>query len=166
MEVNGDISEVEKKEPWGFDGLLLLLGLGIVISPFRKVGELLSTYPPLFSDGTWDSVTSINSLSYDPYWGTIITIKILSNLVFILSSSFLLFLYFKKKAIFPKWYFINAFSLFVFLVMDSYIVSWIYPTVEFLSQDSIQAFTLSFIPLLLWSPYLFKSERANNTFTL
>lgn len=45
----------------GFEGLLVLLGIGIVLSPIRLVTELYSTYLPIFTDGTWDKITSMNS---------------------------------------------------------------------------------------------------------
>lgn len=151
-------------EPLGFEGLLLLVGLGIVISPIRIISGFISTYPPIFTDGTWDSITSMNSLKYDPYWGTLITVEIIANLVFIFLTLFLTILFFKKKATFPKWYFISAFAFLSFTLTDSYVVSWIYPATEFISDDLIRNVGSSIVSLLLWVPYLFKSERANNTF--
>lgn len=164
MDVIDETSKATAREPWRFEGLLLLVGLGVVISPFRVIIDFLSTYPAIFTDGTWDAITSINSLKYDPYWGTLLTIEIVANFIFIFLTLYLLLLFFKKKATFPKWYFISALSFVLFTLMDSYVVSWIYPSIDFISDDLIKSIGGSIGSLFLWTPYLFYSERANNTF--
>jgi len=152
------------KEPWEFAGLLILVGLGVVINPFRIIIDFFSTYPPIFTEGTWDSITSMNSLNYDPYWGTLITIEIIANLVFIYLTLFLLFLFFKKKSTFPKWYFICALATVLFTLINSYLVSWIYPSLALWSEDTIKHIAGGVVSIFIWTPYLFISERAKNTF--
>ena len=148
----------------GFEGLLVLLGIGIVLSPIRLVTELYSTYLPIFTDGTWDKITSMNSLSYDPYWGTLVIIELIANVVFLFLAIHLLQLYFKKKAIFVKWYLIVATLSTTFILADAYIVAFVYPTIDFASTDNMTNFASSLIALLLWAPYLYRSQSAKNTF--
>lgn len=164
MDVIDVAAKDTSKEPWEFAGLLLLVGLGVVISPFRIIIDFVSTYPPIFTEGTWDSITSMNSLNYDPYWGTLITVEIIANLVFIFLTFFLLFLFFKKKSIFPKWYFICALATFLFALTNSYLVSWIYPSIELWSEDTIRHMISGLVSIFVWTPYLFTSQRAKNTF--
>lgn len=149
-----------KIEPWGFNGWLLLLGFGLIVSPFRLANELLATYPQIFTDGTWEALMNNGAFALS----ALIIIEIIGNIGFLLLAIFLIKLYFKKSTTFPKWFFIAAASSFLFLLIDSIVVTLIIQDIEFFTTDTIKGLASALVALLIWSPYLFKSERSKNTF--
>jgi len=160
MDIVDTLPEKERKEPWGFEGLLLLLGLGILISPVRMINNIWATYPPMFSDGTMEDIMSNASLGFK----SIIVTEIIVNIAFLLFSVYLIKLFFKKMAVFPKWYLIFAASSLGFLLVDTLILSLMFPSLEVMTTDIIKGIASGSVALFLWSPYLYKSERSKNTF--
>jgi len=162
MDVNEIEQDVVKKEPWEFGGWLFLLGFGITISPFRLLTDLLNIYPVMFSDGTMTDVIENASLAFI----SLVAGELIANIIFVILSITLIILFFKKKSIFPKWYLITALATFFFICIDNLIISFLFPEIEFMTIDTIQAIASGAFALCIWSPYLFISERSKNTFIL
>jgi len=160
MDIVDTIPTEEKKEPWGFEGLLLLLGFGIITSPIRIINNFWVSYFPMFTDGTIEDIMTNASLSFK----SIIIIEIVVNVFFLILSVYLIKLFFKKKAAFPKWYLICAACSMAFLLVDTLVISLMFPKIEMFTEDTIIALAVSVIALCLWSPYLLKSDRSKNTF--
>jgi len=160
MDIVNTLPSEDKKEPWGFEGLLLLLGLGVLTSPLRAINNIWATYSPMFSDGTMEDIMVNASLGFK----SIIITEIIVNIAFLILSVYLIKLFFKKKAIFPKWYLILAASSLGFLLVDTLVLSLMFPNLEVMTTDIIKATASGAIALFLWSPYLYKSERSKNTF--
>jgi hypothetical protein len=91
---------VQNIEPKKFGGWLILIGIGIVISPLRIIQLLTFTHVPIFTDGTWEVLTTVGSEAYSPLWGPILSIEITINILLLASSIYLIYLFFKKKKIF------------------------------------------------------------------
>lgn len=153
-------SSDEKKEPWRFGGLLLLIGFGVLLSPLRMLNNLWLTYSPIFSDGTMEDIMMNASLGFK----SIILIEIAVNISLFILSIYLIKLLLKKKSIFPKWYLIFAACTLLFLLLDTAILSFMFPKMEVLTTDVISGLAGSALAICAWSPYLFKSERSKNTF--
>lgn len=160
MDIVDTLPEEEKKEPWGFEGWLLLLGLGILTSPLRMINNIWATYSPMFIDGTMEDIMSNASLGFK----SIIVTEIIVNIAFLLLSVYLIKLFFNKKAVFPKWYLILAASSLGFLLVDTFILNLMFPNLEIMTTDIIKGAASGAVALFLWSPYLYKSERSKNTF--
>lgn len=160
MDIVNTLPTELKKEPWGFEGWLLLLGFGILVSPLRMINNLWITYSPMIADGTMEDILVNASLSFK----SIVIIEIIVNIVFLMLSLYLINLFFKKKIIFPKWYLIFASCTLIFLILDTLILSLMFPNIEFLTTDVLTAIASCAVALCLWSPYLYKSERSKNTF--
>lgn len=162
MDIIDTLPDEKKNEPWRFEGWLLLLGFGVVISPFRTIINLWTAYSPMFSDGTMEDIMVNGSLGFT----AIIIIEIITNIGFLLLSVYLIKLLFQKKAIFPKWYLIAASCSLGFLLVDTLVHSLMFPNIEIITTDIIKAIASGAVGLLIWSPYLYKSERSKNTFIL
>ncbi len=46
----------------------MLVGLGIVLSPLRIVGLVFPAYSEMFSNGSWEILTTPGAEAYDPLW--------------------------------------------------------------------------------------------------
>ncbi|WP_448547483.1 DUF2569 domain-containing protein [Thalassotalea fusca] len=153
-----------KKEPLSIGGWLILVAIGIVISPIRLIYHLGTTYPSIFVDGTWEALTTKGSEFYSPIWGPFLVGEIAVNIILVLLGAYLIFLLFAKRASLPKWYLGLALFSTVFILIDAYMVTLVVPDMEVFDAETMKEFGRSLFSLLIWSPYLFYSQRAKDTF--
>lgn len=88
------------------------------------------------------------------------------NLVILLVSIYLAYLFFTKKADFPEWYAGLAFISLVFILVDSYLVTMIMPEIPMFDYETMTALVPALGSLLIWTPYLFLSKRSKETFIM
>lgn len=88
----------------GIGGWLWLVALGIVASPLRIIFLIFPLYSEIFKDGSWEILTSSGTEAYHPMWAPIILAEMTINAALVLTWIFVGFLFFLKKAVFPKFY--------------------------------------------------------------
>ena len=154
----------ESREPLKLGGWLILVGLGVVLGPFRLLLLIGTTFSPIFTDGTWEALTTQSSEVYSPIWAPFLIGEILINLMMVFIGIYLIYLFFTKKSSFPKWYFGLALFSTVFIVVDAYIVTLVVPDIEVFDTETMKELARSLAGLLIWSPYLLLSERSKDTF--
>jgi len=150
--------------PEGIGGWLLLVCLGLILTPFRVGYYLLATFPPLFRDGSWHTLTTPGSPPYHPFWGPLLIGEIAINAFFIVTAIYLLVLFFRKSWRFPKFYVFFLVSNFVFIVLDALAIRIVLPGQPFLDAESAGEFAKSLVGVGIWVPYMFISKRVKNTF--
>jgi hypothetical protein len=155
---------IDKKEPIDIGGWLILVALGVVLSPIRQLYFLGTTYPTFFTDGSWEALTLPSSESYIPYFGVFFISEILLNSAMIIGGMYLIYLFFNKKSNLPKWYFGLALFSTLFIVLDAYVVSLLVSGVEAFDAETLKEIARSFAALIIWSPYLIYSQRSRDTF--
>ncbi|HEY9036704.1 MAG TPA: DUF2569 domain-containing protein [Pseudomonadales bacterium] len=159
-----EIETVEKPEALKIRGWLILVAAGVIITPLRAAYVLWSIYLALFTDGTWAALTTEGSSVYSPFWAPILIAEIVVNAAVGLAFLYMIFLFFAKKASFPKWYAVAAIFSAAFIVLDSYAVTWIFPGTPVFDSETTKEFGRSLVSCLIWVPYLFLSKRAKATF--
>lgn len=160
-----ETSEVsENKESLKIGGWLIIVAIGVILSPLRLIHLVGTTYPSIFSDGTWEALTTVGSEAYSPIWGPFLIGEITVNLIMILLGLYLAYLFFTKKTALPKWYFGLALFSTIFILLDSYMVTLVIPDTEVFDSETLKEFGRSLVSLLVWSPYLLFSQRAKDTF--
>lgn len=160
---NTDESGIEA--PKAIGGWLKLLGLLMIISPIKSLYLLYVTFVPLFTDGAWEALTSIDSEQYLPIWGPLLVGEMVFNSAITISIFYVAYLFFYKKASFPIWYVsIAAFSI-VFIIADDYVFSTFLSGMPMFGKETVTEISKSLVPLLILTPYLFISKRSKATFT-
>lgn len=154
----------EEKALKGLGGWLALLGVQLVITPVRLLVYLAPLYSTFLTEGTWEALTSPGQPAYHPLWGPFIIGEIAFNLVFLVASCWLIFLFFKQRRTFPKAYIWVAVANFAFIVADALFIKLIDPTIESFDTDTLKEVARSGVALLIWTPYLMLSKRVNATF--
>ena len=86
----------EEKNLEGIGGWLILVAIGIVITPIRIVMLIMTTYPEIFSTGVWEALTTQGSEAYNPLWAPIIIGEILINSGLILVWLYMAYKFFTK----------------------------------------------------------------------
>ena len=76
MDAKSDAAATQKKR---LGGWLILVGLGVVFSPFRLLMNTLPAYEPLLQSDIWDVLTNPDSAAYHPLWGPLLIGEITFN---------------------------------------------------------------------------------------
>ena len=148
----------------GIKGWLILVAIGVVVAPFRLITFMLNTYPDLFTSGTWQSLTSQFGEFYNPFWAPLLISEMLFNAVFIIASMYLILLFFKKKAGFPKWYIGIAVSSLLFIIVDAFAIRLVIPDAPIFDKETNMEVIRGVITVVIWVPYMLVSERVKATF--
>lgn len=153
----------ENKNIEGIKGWLYLIAIGVVIMPC-KIAILLATYPIMFSNGTWDILTTEGTKLYNPLWAPLLSGEIFINSVLILAWVFMAYKFFTKSKLFPKLYIgVVIFSL-VFIISDAYAFNMIHPAEPVFDPDTVKELMRSIITVVVWVPYMLMSKRVKATF--
>lgn len=148
----------------GISGWLILVGIGVVISPIRLLITTVPVFHPIFTNGTWEAVTTIGSEAYHPLWGPLLIGEVLYNLCMVLASTYLIYLFFSKHHRFPSFYItIVAVSL-IFIPLDAWLISFVMPVEPMFDPDTAKELGRVLVGGLIWVPYMLKSKRVKVTF--
>lgn len=159
-DVDLDTATTEQKNLAGLGGWLILVGVGVVLSPLAMFLQMIQGYPPLFSGGSWEALTTPGAESYHPLWGPVLITEVAANAGLLLARFLLVYLFFAKKRAFPKWFIgITLFNM-IFVVADMLAFRAIWPDMEISGADALS----SIIPSLIWVIYMMRSKRVKATF--
>ena len=150
--------------PAGLAGWLVLVCLGLIVTPIRLAVFLLQTYPPIFRDGTWQRITTPGAGAYHPVWGPLLVFEIIINAAFIATSIYLLFLFFQRSWRFPGIYVAFLVVNLLFMFADALAVHFILPGRPLFDSESGAELGRAILSVVIWVPYMFLSRRVKNTF--
>ena len=156
----------EERNLDGIGGWLILILLGLLVSPIRIGLVIYQTYVPLFSDGTWEQLTTSSSDAYHPFWAPLITFEIASNLLIILLGLLTLYFFFLKSKHTPRAAIAWLLSSFVFVVVDYFLADAIpFVAAQPADPETIKEVARSTVSAAIWVPYFLVSKRVKATFT-
>ena len=164
MDTKLDAFDNDSNHLKGLGWWLILVGIGITISPFITSYQLYSLYIPIFQDGSFDMLTNPAYSMYIPNFETLIYIEIAINCIIIVASFYLMYLFYSKNRLFPKLYIALAAFYPVFLLADAWAVNFVMPDVPIFDEETIKQVSRSVIGAVIWIPYMLMSERVKNTF--
>lgn len=148
----------------GIGGWLILVAIGVTLSPFILAVDAYNTYIDIFSIGSFELLTDPTSPSYIPNFTALIYSEIIVNGLFILLGLVLIYLFYSRHHRFPLLYIILAIAAPIFLFVDAWAVAKVLPQIEIFDEETIRLLTRSLIVLGIWVPYMLISERVKKTF--
>ncbi|CAG69497.1 MULTISPECIES: DUF2569 domain-containing protein [Acinetobacter] len=148
----------------GLGGWLTLVGFGLIVSPIRLIVTGYQTYYPMFSEGIFNSLTSVDSVYYHPLWIYYILGEITVNTIFVLTSFVLLYLFFKKHYLFPKVFISVCIAMIIFILIDASLIKLILPNEEIFDSDTASELMRSIFYGMIWIPYMMFSKRVKVNF--
>lgn len=154
----------EEKNLAGLGGWLILIGLGIVISPLKIMAQLFSTYTEIFSNASWKVLITPGTEVYNPLLGTILIGELLINVSLILAWIFIAILFFSEKKSFPKYYISILLFTLLFIVIDALAIKLIMPDEPIFDAETTKDFGRVLIFSLIFIPYMLLSKRVKATF--
>ncbi|MGF1794050.1 DUF2569 domain-containing protein [Photobacterium frigidiphilum] len=154
----------EKNKYDGLGGWLILVGIGIIISPLRIVTLIFPIYTDIFSNGVWEVLTTPGTEVYNSLWAPVLMGEVVINGGLVIAWLFMAFLFFSKKKVFPKWYIsIMVFTL-LFIFLDALAMNAVLPNEPVFDPETIQEFVRQLIATIIWVPYMLVSKRVQATF--
>ncbi len=150
--------------PVGLGGWLILLGLGVVISPLRMIIEGVTVYGPLLRDNILQTLADPSSPAYIPYLAEVIYGEIFFNIAFVVWAVVNLVLFFSKSKRFPASFRYFMIANLAFMVGDAFLVASFLPGEKVFDPETTKAVLQSAIGTAIWVPYTLLSKRVKNTF--
>jgi hypothetical protein len=148
----------------GIRGWLILVAIGVLVNPIRLLATYFPIYARLFTDGSWQALTTVGSEAYNPLWSPLLMGEIIFNSGMVAVSAYLIYLFFSKHYLFPRFYIgIVAVSL-VFIPLDAWLVSLVLPNEPMFDLGTAKEFAKTLFGGLIWVPYMLISKRVKATF--
>lgn len=154
----------EEKNLEGLGGWLVLVGLGIIISPLRLISIVFPVYSEIFSNGSWVVLTTPGTEAYNPLWAPILFGEMAINGGLVLAWIFIAYLFFSKKKVFPKWYIGMVLFTLAFILIEALAIKSVLPNEPVFDAETGMEFGRSVIFALIWVPYMLVSKRVKATF--
>ena len=160
-----DAIETTSKDPLdGLSGWLILVGLGLVISPLRIAFQIFPPLSEIFTSGAFEALTTPGSAAYHQFWAPIIYGEIIVNAAMLTTWLYTGLLFFKKKRQFPRWFIgILLFTL-TFIVLDATSIRLVLPSEPIFDPDTTRNLIRTFVTSIIWVPYMLVSKRVSRTF--
>lgn len=148
----------------GLRGWLILVGIGVVLTPIRLAFTGIPTFLPLFSDGTWEALTTPGSDYYHSGWFWLLSGEMLFNIVALLLSLLLAYWFFTRDHRFPKLYIALISLMLISILVDAWAVSLIVPDEPMFDDETGKDLYRTLLAAVIWIPYMLISKRVKATF--
>lgn len=153
-----EVKNNEQPMYYGFGGWLILLAIGLIATFISSILYLLDEIYPLITRDDFPYLVE----SY-PMWGFVALIMIIHNLGMVILIGISGYLCLKKRKAFIR--VMVVFFLFNLAMSEVIVLSYLT-----LKDDSFSGILISIIqPIIItaiWIPYMLKSKRVKNTYTL
>lgn len=148
----------------GLGGWLVLVGIGVIVSPIRLLMTLVPTYKPIFEGGVWEALTTVGSEAYIPHFGSLLIGEVVFNAIMVAASIYLIYLFFSKHYLFPKFYIGIVAASLIFIPLDAWIATKVFSGELMFDPETTKEFMRSFMAGIIWIPYMLTSKRVQATF--
>jgi hypothetical protein len=145
-------------------GWLILVGIGVVLSPFMVLFKVIPVYGDLIESGAWDVLTTPGSSAYDPLWAPCLYGEIGINAILVVLWCYLIYLFFSKKRRFRGLYIFTVLVTLTFIIADAYAIKVLIPDEPAFDLDTTKDVLRSAIASAIWVPYMLVSKRVAGTF--
>jgi len=150
--------------PKGLGGWLVLPIIGSIIRPFSALANLRENFLPIFTNGSWEKVTSPESSLFIPLWGPTILFEIAFNVLLVVFSVTICILMFRKSRKTPKYYIILLAGVPAALTIDLILCVNLPNFSQNALFKSLSTLAPTIVAAAIWIPYFIKSSRVKNTF--
>ena len=156
----------ENKELKGLGGWLILVGIGVTLGPLRMIAEYVPMFYAIFSDGTYEALTTPGSEFYNVLWGPFLIFELVVNSIIVFASLLLMYLYYAKHYFFPKLYIMIILFSLVFILLDAWLGSFVLIDEPMFDTSILTELFRTVVTALIWIPYMLISVRVKNTFVV
>jgi len=160
---NNQQKQTQDKELKGIGGWLILIAIGVIISPIRVSISLYQYYKDITPE-VFSVLTTPGSELYHILWKPFLIGEFATNLFILVLSLFLVYLFFFKRQQFPKVYIALAIIVPLVLIADGLVGKIVMPNEPIFDPLTAKDLSRSIGALIIWVPYMLMSKRVKNTF--
>jgi hypothetical protein len=146
------------KDLEGLSGWLVLVAIGLVVSPFVMLYTIVTVNLPFLTDSRYQPY-----LSNHPAFAALAVFEVITNIIFIAGVLALAFLFFTKRTAFPTFMILYLATQCWVILFDTIAVHILVPSANL--SASYASVARSLIGALVWIPYFVVSQRVKATFT-
>jgi hypothetical protein len=147
--------------PRGIEGWLLLVGLGVCLTPVLQLVGMVKTVPT-YGVSSWADLTTTAGSRYHPLYGPLLLIELVFNVGLIVFGCLQVWLFFKSKRWFPVFFVLFTSFRVLYDWIDSAAADQI-PSVHAKGVDYSSHFSPT-LAGMIWILYMLNSKRVRNTF--
>ncbi|MDR0407912.1 MAG: DUF2569 domain-containing protein [Campylobacteraceae bacterium] len=148
----------EEKNIKGLGGWLILVGIGVVLSPLIIIAELVMLYLNI------KILSALEIEINNPFLISILYGEIAVNTGLFFAWIFIAVLFFTKNKISPKYYISILLFTLVFIFVDALAVKLTLPNEHIFDAETIKETGYPLVICLIWIPYMLISKRVKATF--
>lgn len=145
-------------------GWLILVAFGVVLSPIRMAAQFFQLYFALFSNGSWAALTTPGSEAYNALWMPLLLLEMGVNAGLFIFSLVIVFLFFSRKRLFPRFYIIGLMFSLAFQLLDAWAFSAVLTDEPMFDPDTVNGLLQLLVGAAIWVPYMLVSKRVRATF--
>jgi hypothetical protein len=149
--------------PSGIGGWLLLVAVGVCLTPVRIAAELVKGLRPL-EPTTWHAVTTPGTRAYHPLFGPLIVGELVVNAALLIWAGVLVYLFFTRRRSFPVAMIAFMITRVVAQVADAGVALMIPAAAARMGPAAYGGIASGVLVALIWVPYLIRSRRVELTF--
>ena len=149
--------------PAGIGGWLILVAVGLCLTPVRIAVELVRGLRPL-EPATWHAITTPGTRAYHPLFGPLIVGELVVNAALLIWAGVLLYLFFAKRRSFPAMMITFMITRVLFQAADLGVALMIPATAARTGPAVYGALAGAILVTLIWVPYFIRSRRVESTF--
>jgi hypothetical protein len=150
----------------GIKGILILLAIGVVISPFKLLPSYFEAINTSFKARTWSLIFNTDIDPIARAYNQVLAFELMGLMLLILAMFVQIYLFFSKHYLFPRVFIGILVSNTLFYCSINYLLLLIDPTNVQASKDMTQTLIQNSIPVCVWIPYMLKSKRVKATFVV
>jgi hypothetical protein len=148
----------------GLGGWLVLVAIGLFVTPIKIGVLLMGTLVPALQGDTWASLTTPGGEAYHPFWGPLLIMEFAGNAIFLFGALGLLVLFFTKSRHFPLAIIVFFLANLVFVPADFFLADLIPAVAKQADSSSLRELVRTTVSCLIWVPYFLVSKRVKATF--
>ncbi len=152
-------------DPKGLGGWLVLVQIGLYVTLIRSFLMVYDFFLNSHGSEGWNALTSPGSADYHTLWKPTLVFEVSANIILLLLTVYLLILLYNKRAVFPRWlilYYIIGLGMQIILII---LVSNIPQSAELTAGSSLLSnIARGLVNSLIWTAYILRSKRVQNTF--
>jgi hypothetical protein len=148
----------------GLGGWLILVCIGLFVSPLLILFNLGSGWEGYLSQSVWQEVAMPHGGQYHPLWAPLLMVELMGNIALLGWVVLLLILFFGKRRLFPKLYIAFLLANLCLVLFDTVGAQLIPYLAEQSGPDSMRDLTRAAFGAAIWGSYMTKSRRVKLTF--
>lgn len=148
----------------GLAGWLILVAIGLVMSPFSILAGLVQSTLPFLDAPTWRSLTESGGDSYHSAWGPVLVFSVVASILLLTISLVTAILFFQKRRRFPPVFIAFNLAHLLVVAIDFGLIHVIPISPDPEDTQPASELTSALVGCMIWIPYMLISKRVKATF--